>query len=279
MIKGLLLNRWKKNRLPHFFILRGEKEKLTQWTRELLKDVISLDLKVSISQAEKIFKQGVVDILEIQKSKEKATYNWSKNKNDFEQFGQFLSLSPIILKKKIVLLHDGHLLTTTICNKLLMTLEEATETLLIFLNPTESPMLPTIESRAITLRPIRNDSTQNTHLIPTTQLPSWIKSYLQNRSKGRGKIDVKLLQEDIPKILEGLKNQPNLQEDLLELLLDMERHHDSSYLHKKNFLEFMQWFQKSSHYNNSYRERFFNLLSLYAQNSRSSLGRPIFVKD
>lgn len=267
MIKKMLLDKWSENQMGHFFILRGPKDELSDWTFNLIEQFVATDFDVNQDRAKDLLEKGLPDILEIKKDKE--NYSWSKTHNDFTEFFKFMQYHPIKLKRKLVLLHDAQGLTQDICNKILTTLEEARGTTIFFLNPTETPMLATIESRAITLRPISKAKTRDVELKKDRDFSTWIKDYLQDKELPITDhlINFMAHKEGAGEIIEALRNNKDLQNNLFELLLAWESDHNSSFGHKKLFLEETLRFKESQIYNNPYRERFFGLLTLCAQNT------------
>ncbi len=269
MIKNILLEKWSRNQMGHFFILRGPKAPLSQWANDLIEQILVMDLGISPAVTKEYLERGHPDILEIKKEKEK--YSWSKTQNDFTEFFRFLQYHPIGLKRKLVLLHDANCLTQDICNKILRTLEEVSSTTIFFLNPSETPMLATIESRAITIRPITKVVKEEISLKKVQEFSPWIETYLEEDFLSP-KVKKQLInfmshQEDASTLLESLKGDKPLQNNLFELLLAWESNHYSSFAHKKRFLEETLRFKESQIYNNPYKERFFGLLTLCAQNN------------
>lgn len=263
MIKQTLIDKWSKNQMGHFFILRGPREELSIWAQDLIEQFLAIDLGLTQDLAKERLEHGFSDILEIKKEKEK--YSWSKTQNDFTEFFKFLQYNPIEMKRKLVLLHDANFLTQDICNKILRTLEEVKSTTIFFLNPSETPMLSTIESRAITLRPITKTGRQEVRLKERADFATWAKDYeLPPKVLGH-LIDFIEHKEDASLLLEALKGDKESQNNLFELLMAWEGDHDSSFHHKKLFLEEIMRFKESQIYNNPYRERFFGLLTLCAQ--------------
>ncbi|RLA62597.1 MAG: hypothetical protein DRQ88_08200 [Epsilonproteobacteria bacterium] len=270
MIKKMLLDKWSKNQMGHFFILRGPKDPLSKWAHDLLEEIVALDFDIEKAKAKDSLEHGLPDILEIKKEKE--FYSWSKVQNDFTEFFKFLQYNPIKLKRKIVILHDAHGLTRDICNKILTTLEEAKGTTIFFLNPTEIPMLATIESRAISLRPIAKTETREVLLRENINFSSWLKRYLEEKEEdylppliSKQLISFMEQKEGVSGVIEALKNDKVSQNNLFTVLLDWEGDHNSSFGHKKRFLEETLRFKESKTYNNPYRERFFGLLTLCAK--------------
>jgi len=265
MIKNILLDKWSKDKMGHFFILRGPKEQLSNWAFDLFEQILTADLDLSLTKAKKSLEHGCPDILEIKKEKE--SYSWSKTQNDFTEFFKFLQYHPIKLKRKLVLLHDAHQLTQDICNKILRTLEEVNNTTIFFLNPSETPMLATIESRAITLRPISKGEVEEVELREDSEFGPWALNYLARKEEDYLSPSVvdHLKDFDLLGILDALKNDKTSQNNLFELILAWESDHNSSFSHKKHFLEETLRFRDSRIYNNPYRERFFGLLTSCTQ--------------
>jgi DNA polymerase III delta prime subunit len=265
MIKQTLLDKWSENKMGHFFILRGPKEELTTWAQDLKEQFLAIDLGLTQDLVKERLERGFSDILEIKKEKEK--YSWSKTQNDFTEFFKFLQYNPMEMKRKLVFLHDANHLTQDICNKILRTLEEVNNTTIFFLNPSETPMLSTIESRAITLRPIIKVGKQVVRLKERVDFATWAKNHELPAKVLGHLIDFMEQKEDPSLLLEALKGDKESQNNLFELLMAWESEHNSSFNYKKLFLDEVMRFKESQVYNNPYRERFFGLLTLCAQDN------------
>lgn len=85
------------------------------------------------------------DVVDGQKTKE-----YKVDSKEIIQLLKFIDFRPIELKKKFVFIHDAHLLSEILSNKLLKTFEEIPSYIcLILLAPNEENLLQTVESRAI----------------------------------------------------------------------------------------------------------------------------------
>lgn len=249
METDLLIKKWNNKTLGHFYILRGDKKDLATFMEDLFK---------------KILPQGALaknhpDILFLDKDPDKKAYSWE---GDFEELFSFIKFTPLKLSKKIIVLSDAHLLTQDISNKILRTLEELNDAVFFFLTPGQVTLLPTIESRAISLRIPKSDlEISNIELYSMSHFKDWL-----NKKDLPPKL--KELLPDLMKnfngladFLEGLKEDSDTQMQVFHLLLDWESNHLSDYQHKLALLEEVKRFQTSLTYNNLYKERFVSLLS------------------
>lgn len=86
-------------------------------------------------------------------TKEEKDNEYKVDSKSISSFLNFLNFKPIELKTKFIIFKDAHLLTTTLSNKFLKILEEMPSYFCLFLlSPQSESLLPTITSRAISLK-------------------------------------------------------------------------------------------------------------------------------
>ncbi|MFZ8934735.1 MAG: hypothetical protein ACO20H_10810 [Bacteriovoracaceae bacterium] len=256
---GTLTNKWKQESLPHFIILKGHEgeESLREFTDSLLLSWLEADINADLQRGRELLRLGHPDILRI--DTDEKQYYWSKAQNNFKEYNSFKEHSPLELRLKVVIISKVHLLTDAIMNKLLKDLEDNKQTLYLFMHHTNSVLLPTIQSRAITLNVPRKSSRPTTTLYENmdtvidsqqnkTHIDNTLKKFLKNQE---GEYD----------ILEELKKGKISEQDLYEYLLSIERDSQKSYLHKDLILKEIQHFSDSKTYNNPAKERFYQILN------------------
>ncbi len=232
-----LKKKWKEGTLGHFYILQGEKPETLGLLNDFLEGITSSPTNHP-------------DILFIKKNPEKKNYSFE---SDFSELFDFIKYGPLKIPKKIIILTDANLLTVEISNKILRTLEDLKDGVFFFLSPPQISLLPTIESRAITLR-VPKTQDKFISLYSTSQSSEWLKGHnlpdnLFNNYKG------------ISSFLDELKDNGEGQMKLFNLLLEWESSHLSNYKHKERFLEEINRFHTSLTFNNLFKERFVSLLS------------------
>lgn len=151
-IKEQLLKKARQKELAHFYILQGtagDHGKQGQWVEQFIREYwTSVEGRKLPSDL-----RSDADLLwllpEISDEGDLRDY---KVENLSELF-TFLGYRGIQSQKRFVVFEHSELITPIIANKLLKTLEEPVGDLTLFwLNPTGAKLLPTIESRALTLR-------------------------------------------------------------------------------------------------------------------------------
>lgn len=272
--KNLLINKWKNETLGHFYILRAPlsdkapKECLNHWVLDFLKVALERDGLSELSQ----ISHPDVHIIEKSSENPKGQYTWSKEHSDFKNFLSFMDYKRVSLKRKIVVITDGHLLTEIICNKILKSLEEAKETSIFLLMPNPKALLETIESRAITIN-LRSDKAPQA--IPFFEHDEAIKDWLekdieQRKIEDEKKITLKEFNQTLLRYLKGelreasiihqIKENPELETEFMDIFLDVERFRDRGPKKKESFLKMLKWFDESKRYNNPLNERYYQLL-------------------
>lgn len=247
----LLAKKWENKTLGHFYILRGDEKDASAFMDSFFKKILSKGPSAD----------NHPDILFLNKDPDKKNYSWD---NDFSELFPFIKFAPLNLYKKIIVLSDAHLLTQDISNKILRTLEELRDAVFFFKSPNEITLLPTIESRAISLRiPKLSSGDLSNKLYSPSHFKSWLASYPEDLPPKLIELLPSLMESftGLQNFLEGLKEDIELQMQVFNLLLAWESDYLGDYQHKQNFLDEIRRFQISLTYNNLYKERFVSLLS------------------
>lgn len=128
------------------------------------------------------------DFLEVKRDSVdgQKTREYKVDSKEIQHFLTFINFRPVQLKKKFVFIHDAHLLSEILSNKLLKTFEEIPSYVcLILLAPSEENLLQTVESRAIKI-----------HLPVLVQktISNWSESplyeILAHNSKQKDEVDI-----------------------------------------------------------------------------------------
>jgi hypothetical protein len=131
-------------------------------------------LMCNIAQTNNIENHSDVYILE--------TENKNFKVEDLNPVLQFFYHNPMTLKYKILLINEAHKLTDICANKLLKTFEEPpVEAQILLNNPNKSPLIQTIESRAITINLKQALSYESVNLdsvkkMELTEFTNWLKN-------------------------------------------------------------------------------------------------------
>lgn len=233
-MKNTLLRKWQENSLGHFYLIQGDEQDTAKFIDDFLKEITPSPTHHP-------------DILFIHKNPDKKNYSFE---SDFSQLFDFIKFSALKLPQKIIILPQAHLLTTDISNKILGTLEELRDGVCFFLCPTQFSLLPTIRSRAITLRvPKSNKDSCTFHT--TDQFRELLKAHGLYFENFLG----------LSNFLDSIKEDGELQTEIFNQLLTYESNHLSSFQQKDQFLKEVRRFQTSLTLNNLYKERFVALLS------------------
>lgn len=145
-----LLSNAEQGRLAHFYILQGRGDDL-DFQHHWVKNFVRL-------YWEKIEKRSLGQLIE-----QDADLLWIKPLNDegeikdyviehIKPIAQFLSYRALKSRRRFIVMESVHRLSLTVANRLLKTLEEPEgEVTFFWLNPQGAKLLPTLESRALTL--------------------------------------------------------------------------------------------------------------------------------
>lgn len=265
-LSNILIEKFKQKSLSHFYIISpgGQKNKsdlsnfASSWTKELLASFLIIEKKIDKEKAESLLEMGHEDILWIKSIDEK---NYSIDKDDLGAFFRFQQYLPRDLSQRFVVIEDAHFITERYANKLLKTLEEPQDkTTILLLNPLGVQLLPTITSRAISLRPVlemgqfKPNRQMKTEELVDEFSGIWSKSILEK---------FKTYLDDPTKtsqFTESIKNNSSHQRKLLEVLIDYSLSQDFPAAQVEKVLEEIKWFKKSETFHNSALERVHGLL-------------------
>ncbi|PIP90351.1 MAG: hypothetical protein COW01_02780 [Bdellovibrionales bacterium CG12_big_fil_rev_8_21_14_0_65_38_15] len=143
-----LLARYSKRSLGHFYILNSSSEDyLKQWSKDFVLSVL-FDQNKDANQNERRFNQGHPDLLWLTPEED----HYKIENKDFDPLFQAMAHKPLELPWKFIFVEKPQTIGSSYANKLLKTLEEPTDHCTIFfLNAGATPLLSTVESRAIKL--------------------------------------------------------------------------------------------------------------------------------
>lgn len=232
-ILKLLLSKADKNELGHFYHLKlhgnaDEESFQKSWLTPFLVQILKLSKESSFHNL-----INNPDFLLLGRIFEEGQLNSYKNSDytleEIMPFIQFNNESPWQAPYKISVIFDAERLNSIVSNKLLKTLEEPNKQSLIFLiNSTNASLLPTIHSRAITIRlaPFSKDE----------------------------ELDTSLLDKSLPELVNLQKNTP-LDDTYLKLAIKRQLALKDGFHSSTKLLELTRWFNKSKLFNNSSYER------------------------
>ena len=228
----LLIKKANSQTLAHFYRIKltdplEESLFLENWLYPFLGSVLYNDSSANLSRL--INHPDLLMIGRVQKDGEfirdkEASYNL----DEIKPLTQFCSSSPWQSKLRITVLFDTHRVNTIVANKLLKTLEEPAENnLILFVTLHNDQLLPTIQSRAITLRLASFENDQDFNFaMQGASLSEMISSD-----------DADALADDYLKYLADKTNsKPNFESC-------------------RQIIELSKWFSRSKLFRNSYNER------------------------
>lgn len=297
-LQTILLKKWKQNKLAHFYIVRPTgnviktRDFFNQWVDSFMIKIIMEEHmrasheNLSYQRAKEKYQNGHPDILILELREDKKQYTLE----DFQVFFKYLHYKNIEYKQRFVIIKDVNFLTSnTLSNKLLKSLEEPTpNTVIIFINPTFSTFIPTIESRAISLRlqGDHNNKIRNETFIDefaSLNFERWMtKTITEKTRKLQDEEDKKNLtilkekillisQKKIPiyEFVNYLKSSLKLQNLFIELVTRWVAY-DNSFKAKDLLLIQTKWHMESARYHNPFHERLLSF-ALQLQNSVNKL--------
>lgn len=246
-IKNILCKKFKNGTLGHLYILKTALEYdeaghfLTEWVNEFIERSLSRPISSL---------QNHPDILYIS-SDEENTYKISDD--NIKSFFKFVSFRPFELAHRFIIIENAHLISDIVANKFLISFESPPENVTIFiLDPLGKKLLPTIQSRAITINigidtEIDLNSSQEIGFLEYfkqeidsfKQAPSSFKEYIQGPSI------------TLSGLVSALKAKKQLTIKCILIALDYERLHGKDFLKKEKLLQDIQWLKESSIYSNS----------------------------
>lgn len=264
-LKNILLKKWHSNELSHFYVFEGVKNlnndcSLVKWTEELIEEILK-----TTNSPQSI--KNNVDIIWMAPGEDQK---YSVQDERFKEILNSNDSKPHLLKKRIIVLERADLLTNIIANKLLKTLEDASEyNLFIFINSQSKSLLQTIKSRAITLRINANDHGKE-YIFAGQDIEKWSKNTLQAFQNHEQKENIEKLIEllvqylkeqisvsDFLEELKSLKCEEDLIYNLLSQYLMLKTQSFQESLHN---IETLRWWEQQKTFNNSLNSRVQNLL-------------------
>ncbi len=263
LLSNILFDRFQSNKLANFYILKASQsdpngaESLETCINQFLSKVlIQQAIAPNENRAHEMLKMGHPDILKVTPSDEARNYL----KEDFTDFFRFQNFKAMELSHRFIAVYDSHKISTLISNKLLKTLEEPQEqTSIFFILPHGHLHLPTIQSRAITLT-LRQADSKIPDKICKISFEQWID---------RQQFESQLLQPvksyflangSILELINVLKSDHKLQDELCLALVDWQLHCDSNYLSKQCFLDAIKRYKKAKIFHAPVTERLYCLL-------------------
>lgn len=263
-LKRIIIKKYRNRQLGHFYIIKSNPNVanppafLKDWINSLLEEICLPPDTTSPATNP--------DILSIEPDSSASQYQVA----EFSDFFDFVNYRPLKLSRKMVIIHDAHKIGPVIANKLLKTLESpANPTTVFLINPFNSNLLPTINSRAISLTV--NNFEMESALSPDfhpiegrREITGWL-----GRNKDNFELPCELYQAlcqyidgkaGESKIIDLLKSNSTAQDALLSLMTNLQQSLVTNYQQKKAFLEHIRWFQQAKAFHNSPGERFFALL-------------------
>ncbi len=278
----VLFDKYKNQKLAHFYILKTStdvkdaKASLEDWSKNLLIKIISNTKNINLTTASNILKIGHSDILWIKKIKGKDKYIDLDDENPFRELFKLQNYNPIELKQYLVIIEDCQDITLKNSNKLLKILEEPfQQTTIFFLNPTSNFLLPTIESRAITLKisPSNSEKVKPQLLGKKRDLKSMIDLILNdefsqyNLRSGTHQYLISFLTkgENLQDLLETIRKKPLDEKILINFVVYLATLFEGNYKTKHNFLKEIRNYNQSKSINNPYSGRVFSVLQRFKE--------------
>lgn len=176
-----------------------------------------------------IFKSTIIDqknndhpdLLMITRDLKEEEKEYRLNSETFKKYFEFIKYRPYSLPKKIALINDAHLISDVIFNKLLKIFEESPEYLITILcMPHQYTLLPTIESRAITVRLNSKESISSAHKPETYSSLSTLNTLIKKSPNE----ELKFMENQINEVLNSTHNQFINSDELLKTLKNYEIH-------------------------------------------------------
>lgn len=279
---SLLINLYQKKRLAPFYIIRGPISStycpLLEWSKQFAADLLSKHMPISKDQAAEMVKLGHRDLLFITKEEpentaQQDTKAYKVDDPHMREYFKAVQYGPMELNQKFIFIDKGQLISEYFANKWLKTLEEpAANVTTLFLVETQSPLLNTIESRAITLRVQKGDPKAFYHCPDKHEdFPDFLQRNAQNwelNKSSREKVDLFCKNPtQYHQLLDALKESPQLKTQLYQVMNDYMLAPNHSLFAQQHWLEEVKWFQEAETFNNSPSERFFGLMMCVMQST------------
>ena len=261
-LKDILKKKWDQDKLGHFYILENKEtplsnQKLNDWTGELILSFID-------NNKPKILETGHPDLLWIQADEETA---YSLGHKQFEELFRLNEFKPLELKRRIIVVEKAYLISKSLANKLLKTLEDAQEfCLFIFLNPGNRQLLNTINSRAINLS-IIEPSTYIDNSVEKINFADWIKTFESEVDEDvietvkTTLVSFSQNEQHLSKTVEQLKSSKAAEQLCFDILSKWLVINCESFPQGQQAISALQWWEEQKTFHNSSNSRLENLLS------------------
>ena len=285
-IKQKLTEKYRQNRLGHFYILRSgaletdRLEFLRTWSLSFIHNIMNkqsdhIPIKHLFSHPDFLFLSTSLDSLSNTTGKASSKQKQQKQRDyriaDIAPLFHFLSLKPFKWRHRFIVLENPHHLPPNLQNKLLKVLEEPpTSTTIFFLAPSSRPLIPTIHGRAIQLyipsssKPIPKE--EDLFLGAQSSL-SWFEREMKKKnselfpdSLKREVIKLITGKKISHKIIDTFKRHPMALDCLITLTIERERNCRSSFQQLSAFLGILYWLQRSKKFGDNLHTQIYALL-------------------
>ena len=269
-----ILDQLEQKRIGPFYVVTSPTdasepiEFLKNWADDLKAHYLSKQMNLPLKESKEKIPLGHGDFLDILPPENQ---DYKVDDEGIKAFFKAQSFGTLELKHKLIFIHSAHLISENIANKMLKTLEEPQEdTTIFFLKPNQSPLLATIESRAIKIQLKTPGSTKRLKtLLSPNQKKQWFLERFEEKKvlKKHLKDFEKFLEtpEQTHGLLGIIKKDILFREEFLKLLLTWHCESLTSYQKKQAFLEEIKWFNQAKTFHNNTTERFYGLLQLTFQ--------------
>ncbi|WP_127716228.1 hypothetical protein [Halobacteriovorax sp. HLS] len=258
-----LFTLWTQGKLAHFYILQAPsteiepREFLKSWCNSFIAKTIAHQRGTSKELALETIEAGHGDLLYV--TKESETQNYSIKEDTFDEFFRFQNFKNMELSQRFIVIDDAHSITKVLSNKLLKTLEEpAPNTTIFLLNPNRFEVLPTITSRAITLRIVGQNRVDT-----STELNTFSK-YLEQMSFEDGFITLiaryERDQQGLAEIIEYLKKNKEIERGLIDTLTQYIIYSKTDFQEVEKYLDAIKWYEQATTFNNYSAEKMTGIL-------------------
>lgn len=272
-VTDILINAFRNKKLAPLYIIRSQTPPLgsqpidlKDWARDFASLCIEDHFKVDSLRAHQRVELGHSDILFVEKDPDSKSYKHEEQ--GVIEFYQSHEHPPLELNHKLIFVSEAEKIPVQLANKWLKTLEEpisgATTFLMVDGN---TPLLQTIESRAITLRLRRPPEMPLRKLKAGEDFHEFVRDHIseldESTSLNEAEIKDLTLAAQGAKIhlyLQFVRHGHNCETYLYQLLLDFMALSNLSLREANENLHELQWFQKTREYNNAPADRIIGLL-------------------
>lgn len=255
-----LLTRYSKRSLGHFYILNSSNEEfLKQWSKDFVLNVL-FDQNKDKEQNERRFIQGHPDLLWLTPLEDQ----YKIENKDFDPLFQAMAHKPLELPWKFIFVEKPQTIASTYANKLLKTLEEPTDRCTIFfLNTGSTPLLSTVESRAIKLIINPENDDQQINAKPNESLAEFLKRWT-NAYPELFEDDLEFsttLTQLATQLSTMSKGKYNIESNLVQAVLNWSLVNTNDPFTIEHILDASKHHQHSKAFNSSINERIFSLVT------------------